>query len=225
MRPTRLIFSGFVLAVLGGEAVASEYYLYTPSPVSKEQVAEKGKEDIAVQEITVVKGDCLSRISRRFTGKGAYYPQILLFNDIKNPNLIHTGQTLRIPLPLRAKATHAEHVQPSVGTTPATEEHNASVAAAVPTAAADTAAPAVSSLKPAKSKRLKRSTKTGKHLVTPPADPEQTLFSQGVKAYKSGACTAAVKHFNRFLANHPNSPLAADAALYRADCYLKQAGE
>lgn len=48
---------------------------------------------------TVVKGDTLWGISKRFYGKGSYYTRIAQANSgiIKNPNLIYPGQVLTIP--------------------------------------------------------------------------------------------------------------------------------
>ncbi len=53
----------------------------------------------AVQTYTVVKGDCLSVICRRFYGNGgpAWYNALAKYNGIKNPNLIFPGQILTIP--------------------------------------------------------------------------------------------------------------------------------
>lgn len=48
---------------------------------------------------TVVKGDCLWNIAKRFYGSGAQYTKIYNANKdiIKNPNLIYPGQVLTIP--------------------------------------------------------------------------------------------------------------------------------
>lgn len=48
---------------------------------------------------TVVKGDCLWKIAKRFYGSGAQYPKIFNANSppIKNPNLIYPGQVFTIP--------------------------------------------------------------------------------------------------------------------------------
>lgn len=48
---------------------------------------------------TVVKGDCLWNISKKFYGSGAQYPKIFNANNppIKNANLIYPGQVLTIP--------------------------------------------------------------------------------------------------------------------------------
>lgn len=47
---------------------------------------------------------------------------------------------------------------------------------------------------------------------------EQDLYRAGVSAYKAGNCSEAVKQLSGFMASYPNSPFAADAAIYRSDC-------
>ncbi len=51
------------------------------------------------QTYTVVPGDCLSVICRRFYGNGgpAYYKAVAKYNGIANPNLIYPGQQLTLP--------------------------------------------------------------------------------------------------------------------------------
>lgn len=51
------------------------------------------------QFYTVVAGDCLSVICRRFYGNGTakYYNALAAYNGIKNPNLIYAGRILKIP--------------------------------------------------------------------------------------------------------------------------------
>lgn len=58
-----------------------------------------GTQGKSVQEYTVVKGDCLSVICRRYYGLGtaAYYSALARYNGIKNPHLIFPGQTIAIP--------------------------------------------------------------------------------------------------------------------------------
>lgn len=72
-------------------------YLYQPRPLAQDErpAADAG---VLVREVQVKKGDTLSHISKRFSGRGAYYPQILLFNRIKNPHLIYPGELLRVPV-------------------------------------------------------------------------------------------------------------------------------
>lgn len=53
----------------------------------------------AEQTYTVVKGDSLSKIAKRFYGDAQQWRKIYEANQdqIKNPDLIHPGQTFRIP--------------------------------------------------------------------------------------------------------------------------------
>lgn len=53
----------------------------------------------AAKSYTVVKGDCLWNIAKRFYGNGSKYTVIYNANTdkIKNPNLIYPGQVLTIP--------------------------------------------------------------------------------------------------------------------------------
>jgi TolA-binding protein len=49
----------------------------------------------------------------------------------------------------------------------------------------------------------------------------QKLFEAATKAYRKDDCRTALELFDRYLADNSNSPLAADANLYKAECYLK----
>lgn len=51
------------------------------------------------KQYTVVRGDCLSAICRRFYGDGtaAIYQPLAAYNGIKNPNLIYPGQVIQLP--------------------------------------------------------------------------------------------------------------------------------
>lgn len=53
-----------------------------------------------VEYYTIVSGDTLSAIAKRFLGNGSDYPKIFEANRevIKDPNLIYPGQKIRIPL-------------------------------------------------------------------------------------------------------------------------------
>lgn len=49
------------------------------------------------QTYTVVRGDTLSAIAKRFYGNAALYPSLAKANSIANPDLIHPGQVLKLP--------------------------------------------------------------------------------------------------------------------------------
>jgi TolA-binding protein len=61
--------------------------------------------------------------------------------------------------------------------------------------------------------------------VETPAITGAHLFEQAVKAYRNGDCPTALLLFNRFLADHSSTVLAADANLFIADCYLRLSGK
>jgi LysM repeat protein len=183
------------LLLLGGatQGWCDQFYRYAPTATADGNHASG---EILVREIQVQKGDTLYGLSRRFAGHGAYYPQILLFNDIKDPDKIYAGSTLRLPVtstalpappaPVPQKAVAAP--PPVKVAPPATRHAKAAAPAAVPSA-------------------------------------PQGLYEQAVGAYRRNDCPAAVELFDRFLAADPSSPLAADAALFKADCFLKQSGQ
>ena len=86
-----------VCVLTAAAATAEQHYLYEPRPLApNEQV--KPDDGVLVREVVVGRGDTLSGISKRIIGRGYYYPQILLFNRISNPHLIHTGDVLRVPV-------------------------------------------------------------------------------------------------------------------------------
>lgn len=72
-----------VLAVSGGSA---------------ETPREASTGAASTRTYTVVKGDCLWNIAKKFYGSGADYKKLAAANpSIKNPNLIYPGQVLTIP--------------------------------------------------------------------------------------------------------------------------------
>jgi len=76
-----------------------DFLLYTPKPAEKEQVPASPGEGILVRSITVKRGDTLSNISHKYIGRASWYPQVLLFNSIEDPDLIYTGDKLLVPVP------------------------------------------------------------------------------------------------------------------------------
>jgi LysM repeat protein len=68
------------------------------APVVATNIQSEPKEPEA-QFYTVVKGDTLGAIAKKFYGNAAKYPEIFEANKpmLKNPDLIYPGQCLRIP--------------------------------------------------------------------------------------------------------------------------------
>jgi LysM repeat protein len=204
-----------------------QYLLYSPQALPPGQKLHS-KDGVLVQEIKIQKGDTLYGLSKKYSGHGRYFPQILLFNSIKNPNLIYYGNTLRVPVSHKegfdkVDVTTADSNQETkttgyIKTQPKTE---ADFAVMQPTAVqtkknqAPSSSPYTSSTLPATSK------KAG---IVPSVDEEAVgakLFEAAVRAYRQDDCRSALELLDRYLAHNSGSALAADANLYKAECYLK----
>jgi len=201
---------GLVMAIILLAGVtpgwSQQQYLYAPRPVAAEEKVRK-ENGILVQEVPVKKGDTLSRISRRFSGHGSYFPQILLFNDIKNPDRIYTGTTLKIPV---SRSSLTGQAAPSL-----MQSKKQGVPSAGPV-------PGSTSAELKKGTAVKEKKRVQKRTS---AASEQRQFERAIKAYRQNDYSKAAELFDRFLADYPASALAADASLYKAECYLKQSNQ
>lgn len=194
-------------SLLLASAVGSTEYLYTPVPADSPTAT--AADGVLVREVTVRKGDTLHRLSRQFSGKGGYYPQILLFNDLKNPNLIHPGEVLRIPVTRRSGARESAAAQgPTAAAArrhaPAPAKRHADTAPARRNTTVDHGAAASPARQPASA-----------------ATAERSAYAGIEKTLRTGDCRAALPLLDTFIATYPDSPLAPEAALNRAECYLK----
>ena len=222
-----------LLCSLALPAWGQQYYLYEPKAVVPE-AGESSKDGVLVKEIPVRQGDTLYGISRKFSGHGVYYPQILLFNDIKNPDLIYTGDTLRIPLP------HGETGETSLpAAKPRTKSHTSvkvrkELSAAIPKNVAAKRKLPASEQKITESAADPRADQDRNRFDQPLPTPEpkkadvsiqgratadggQQLFEKAVKAYRQDDCRTALELFDRYLADYPASAMASDASLYKAE--------
>jgi hypothetical protein len=237
-------------------ARSQQYHLYVPQPAPSGQ-STPVQDGILVQEVEIQKADTLYDLSRKFSGHGMYYPQILLFNSIKKPNLIYPGNTLKIPVNknfLRA----AERVDTKSNGAPAkaktivnkksprkTEMHPPSRKSSDSSPASSPSTEiSLSDLKTVGPEKIKgdrfknRTPGNAKKLQThdsstvPSPSSQipvvhsnkangQKLFDAAIKAYRQDDCRTALELLDSFLENNPGSPLAADANLYKAECYLK----
>ncbi len=204
----------FLLLSLAVPASGQNYFLYTPQPVKPaEKTAPKGKDGVLVQEVEVRKGDTLFGISRRFSGRGSYYPQILLFNDIKNPHMIHGGETVRVPV---VKTAPAEQPKPREAAPPPSSRKAAAPARPVgEIPISDLKQAASSGVSKSAAKNRARKQRARKHASG------RRQFRRAMVSYRRGEWSRAIEQFDRFLAANPSSRLAADASLYKADCYMK----
>lgn len=253
MNRTAIVALLFSLAI---PAWGEQYLLYAPQPAASGQ-KPSNQDGILVQEIEVKKGDTLYGISRKFSGHGMYFPQILLFNSIKKPNLIYPGSILKIPVGQAAETSVNEPSEATdkqkVKTSPLKKSH---VKASTPLGALQpvTATPSLNTgtelslneLKSAGTERIRKN-RTGRKsanikmseisrvdkATTTPLRPAhksadtiditsgQKLFEAAVKAYRRDDCRTALELLDRYLADNAGSPMAADANLYKAECYLK----
>lgn len=174
---------------------AEEYFLYKPEKVQSQSIPAPGS-GVLTKTITIQKGDTLRKLSLRYSGRSAFFPQILLFNRIKNPDLIHAGALLQVPLTrLVAKST-------SEGEKPA-------------------------AVKKQRHSKRKSAVRHERRILSVPAVSGVTgerLFNRGVSAFEAGHYHRAIDIFDKYLENYPNSPPAADAMLYRAECYMNLSG-
>lgn len=235
----RVVASSLVVALAAsGVWGAEEYLLYAPGP-SDGKRSSGPDEGVLVKSVTIQKGDTLYSLSRRYGGKGIYFPQILLFNEIRNPDLIYAGNKLLVPLqPESGKgADSASQAKAEVGQKPAKSRQAGKVSHPAPHAREakevrkEQTAPQVQSVSPKPQHPPAAAPKAAvepSRPVTVPKKAEETeqfLYEQGVSAYKIGSYQQSVDHFDRFLARYPASPLVPDATLYRADALLKLAGQ
>jgi LysM repeat protein len=176
-------------------ALAGEYLLYQPKPAQSESSPLPG-EGVLVKKIFIKRGDTLSALARQFSGKGSYFPQILLFNKIRNPDLIYAGQELRVPL----SEAHALQVP----------QHPTSDLSDKPSAR-----------RVAHSRPRAGLKKRGRTQV---ASAERHLYDLAVAFFDQGKYREALEGFNCFLKQYPHSSLVPDASLYRGDCFLRLSG-
>jgi len=191
------VISGLMLTLLlflfHSSALAGDFLLYLPNSVDTAAPPLPG-EGVLVKKITIKRGDTLAALSRHFSGKGVYYPQILLFNKIRNPNLIYAGQELLVPLSGRL-ARKKQFVTPVAGTrvTSGVRPGTLSQQKNVPEKTAETAV----------------------------SSAELQLFEQSASLFAQGKYHEALEGFNSFLKFYPHSTLVPNASLYRADCFLR----
>jgi len=184
----------FVLC-FSSSVAAADYLVYLPKPVEAIDASLSG-EGVLVKKIMIRPGDTLSAISRRFSGKGSYFPQILLFNNIRNPNRIYAGRKLFVPVSGQ-RSSKKPSPPPSV-------------------------LPAKTNARSAVRDRQGITPDNGGDSTV--SSSERQLFDEAVALFAQGKYREALDGFSRFLQVYPDSPLVPDASLYRADCYLRLSG-
>jgi nucleoid-associated protein YgaU len=216
----RLIILLLLAGLLPVVAESSEYMLFTPSPLEGELlIPERGK-GVLVRRITIKPGDTLSRISRSFSGRGSYFPQILLFNDIQNPDRIFAGKELLVPVSKKDAAAKTSDTKKRISAPVKKETTAKSKPAAVK--------PAVSELPKVKASRKspgkvaqKNQLPSGKPII----NEEQDSYAAAISSYRKEDYKKALLLFSRFLELYPSSPLAPDASFLKAECLFKLSGQ
>jgi TolA-binding protein len=179
-----------ILAVVASSANAEDYLLYKPQKTRSGDIPPPG-DGVLTKTIIIQEGDTLSSLSRRYSGRSSFFPQILLFNNIRNPDLIIAGRSLRVPLARRGTADE------------------------------------VTGRETAKKRAATGGySKASARMRTPRYSPVggiagKRLFNRGVSLFMNGRYREAIDIFDGYLAAYPGSPQASEAALYRADCYMR----
>jgi hypothetical protein len=214
---SRSIFFLFLFSLLPLVAESSEYMLFSPRPLEGELLMPERGKGVLVRRITIKKGDTLSQISRDFSGKGSYYPQILLFNDIRNPDRIFAGRELMVPISKQDALTKTFPFKKNVSL-PVDKSTLRKTKRADMTA--------VKAAAPVKRKQRTIAKEPLPDKQTPGSESlvntsEQDAYSKAVSAYDRGEYAMALSLFNRFLERYPSSSRDSDASLYKAECLLK----
>lgn len=208
-------------SILPIAAEASEYLLFTPQPLEGEILMPERGKGVLVKRITIQRGDTLSQLSREFNGKGSYFPQILLFNNIKNPDLIYAGKELMVPV--SRQTTVSKNSIPQEESPQPVRQKPATKPAQVKQPTAATVVPVETGRRTFADKPL--ATKQAPAGKQDSHQVELDSYSQALNTYNRGEYEQALTLFSRFLERYPSSPMAADASLYKAESLLKLSGQ
>lgn len=200
------MLAGALFALLFATPLGAQDYLYTPAPADSTAVSPDG---VLVREVTVKKGDTLYHLSRQFSGRGGYYPQILLFNELKNPNLIYPGEVLRVPVSRRGEAALEVTPRRKAKSVLRKQRHISSAFTSSP----------VSRKSP--DKKISPQKKVAVAAVSVVGASERTRYEVIQETLKHGDCQTALPLLDSFIASYPNSSLTPEVTLNRAECYLK----
>jgi len=201
-------------------AESSEYQLFSPTAQEGEQLLPERGKGVLVRRITIKPGDTLSRISRNFSGRGSWFPQILLFNDIKNPDLIIAGKELLVPVS-KLETTAKPAVPGKMIPAPARKESSVRP---------ESASKASSAVLPAEKKASRKSPGKAVQKKQLPVEQlnskeEQESYAAAINAYRKEEYKKALSLFSRFLELYPSSALAPDASFYKAESLFKLSGQ
>ena len=227
-----------------------DFLLYTPKPTEGDQAPASPDQGILVRSVTIKPGDTLAHLSRKYIGRGSWFPQVLLFNSIKNPDLIYTGDKLLVPVPSgqaaasthkgAAEKKHARGQKRHRGRRGVSRHRGVSkpepgvsgLETGIPVTARPEAvrpgAARTETVKPGAAKTGAAKTATQKperFQLKPVTSDELGSYRQAKQAYLSGDYQKSLELFTEFLHKYPRSASSPDAALYRADSLLRLSGE
>lgn len=218
---TRSIVFLLLFSLLPLVAESSEYMLFSPRPLEGEVLMPERGKGVLVRRIIIQRGDTLSQLSRDFSGKGSYFPQILLFNDITDPDLIFAGKELMVPV---SKQAAVSKISPPRENVPQPLKKSAlRKPAPAKQSGTKTTAPTEKHKRPVADKPSAKKQLPDRRLLVNKG--EQDSYSKAINAYRREEYEKALALFSRFLERYPSSSMAPDASLYKAECLLKLSGQ
>jgi len=182
-------------------AAGAEEFLYAPKPPTGGQASSPAKR-VLVRRVTVKRGDTLKKLSKEHIGEASSFPQLLLLNNVKNPDLLQPGETLLIPVSRSHRASAKKAAKATRGTKGKRRHAHRS-----PSLSRQPLPEQVKSTAPA------------------PATDEQVSYRRAQRAYQAGDYQTSLELYDDFLRRFPHSELAADASLNQANCYLGLSGQ
>lgn len=225
MNKTMLLTVSSLLAALLAPPLSrgEDFLLYTSKPAEGDQAPASPDKGILVRSVTIKEGDTLADLSRKYLGRGSWFPQLIPFNSIKNPDLIHTGDKLLVPVPAGQVASEKK-VRPARKQARG-KKHHGGLRAGHRGVANVRAESALAKPEPAARESFTSNSVLAK---MPPlqsvSSAEQEKYLQAKLTYLEGDYQTSLTLFTAFLRKFPNSTSSADASLFRADCLLHLSG-
>lgn len=197
---------GVMLLVLPFHGEAGEYLIHRVPLDGSASSSVHGDEWI-VQEITIEKGTTLWKFSRTYLGRGYFYPHLLAYNDIANPNRIYEGKTILVPV---AKVRDYQKRNELQGKTWSVNFTDLALESA-------SRAPVkkLAVRLPSKKEHVKLESSRDR------AVSEQREFDRAKAEFEAGKYKEAARLFEGFASHHPRSSLKAEALFYAAEAQLK----
>jgi hypothetical protein len=209
--------AGSLPVAQGADALPGDVLLVVPVPAGPGLGAEirpAPKEIQVLTPLTIRKGDTLWRLSKKKLGRGAYYPQLLLVNPVKDPDRIFAGKMLWFPagtlerhpdLAARLSGKTTTLVFPGLAATSSAESRAASSVRAVE--------------KPGLASGGTQAVVTRREVEEEAT--EARMIGEWARQEQCGKLLPAAE---RFLARRPESSQFASVLWQQAECYRKLAG-